>query len=113
VLVWGLYLAGFVSVVLPQFGVAPFAGVIIAYMKRGDLTGSPFESHMTSAIYTFWVFCFGFVVANAARYSPPSTASTIVDVVAVGILVWTVLRATRGLRRALAGKPIDNPTGWL
>ena len=113
VLVWSLYLGGFLSVVLPQLGVAPFAGVVIAYMKRGDLAGSSFESHMTSAIYTFWVFCFGFVVAHAARFSPPGTGLTVVSVVVVGILVWTVLREIRGLRRALAGKPIENPTGWL
>ena len=36
-------------------GVTAIAGVIIAYVKRRDGAGTPFESHMIYAIRTFWI----------------------------------------------------------
>src|SRR6266849_2905464 len=50
IIVWGLYLAAFVT-----FAITAVVAVITAYVKRGDLVGTPYESHMTSAIRTFWI----------------------------------------------------------
>ena len=50
ILVWSLYLASFLTVFFTAV-----VGVIIAYVKRDDLAGTIYESHMTSAIRSFWV----------------------------------------------------------
>ena len=47
-IVWGLYLASFFSLATTQI-----IGLIIAYVKRSDAAGTPFESHMIYAIRTF------------------------------------------------------------
>jgi uncharacterized membrane protein len=47
--VWLLYLGGYITVI------TIIAGLIIAYMKRPQFAGTPYESHMTSAIRTFWI----------------------------------------------------------
>jgi hypothetical protein len=49
-IVWGLYLASFFSLATTQI-----IGLIIAYVKRRDAAGTPFESHMIYAIRTFWI----------------------------------------------------------
>jgi uncharacterized membrane protein len=49
-IVWGLYLASFFSLATTQI-----IGLIIAYVKRSDAAGTPFESHMIYAIRTFWI----------------------------------------------------------
>ena len=48
VAVWVLYLGAHITVI------TVIAGLIIAYMKRPQFAGTPYESHMTSAIRTFW-----------------------------------------------------------
>jgi uncharacterized membrane protein len=41
-------------VVWPLVGLAGIAGVIVAYVKRGDASGTWLESHFTWLIRTFW-----------------------------------------------------------
>lgn len=99
--VWLLYLGGHITVI------TIIAGLIIAYMKRDAFAGTPYESHMTSAIRTFWIALIGGIV------------STLLILAFVGIpmlialVVWTLFRCVRGLVRAINGEPIENPTGWL
>lgn len=100
-IVWGLYILGAVT------GFLALVGVILAYVKRADLRGTPFESHMTSAIRTFWIALIGGIVG------------VVLMVVAIGFLVllavavWVLFRAIRGFVYAMDGKPIANPAGWL
>jgi uncharacterized membrane protein len=49
-IVWGLYFLSFFSLAITQI-----IGLIIAYLKRSDAAGTPFESHMIYAIRTFWI----------------------------------------------------------
>ena len=76
-------------------------------MKRGELAGTPFESHMTSAIRTFWISLIGGII------------SAVLMLVAIGFIIWVVLavwqifRVIRGMIRALDGRPIEDPAGWL
>ena len=102
IIVWALYLASIFT-----FAITGIIALIIAYVKRGDLVGTPFESHMTSAIRTFWIgLIFGIIGVV--------TAFILIGVVIlVAISLWQLFRAIRGLVRALDGRPIDNPTGWL
>jgi uncharacterized membrane protein len=99
--VWLLYLGGHITVV------TVIAGLIIAYMKRDAFAGTPYQSHMVSAIRTFWI---SLVVGLVG------ILLVIVGVgifILIGLVIWTIFRCVRGLVRAINGQPIDNPTGWL
>jgi uncharacterized membrane protein len=102
IVVWGLFIASYFTATMTGI-----VGVIIAYVKRDDLAGTPFESHMTSAIRTFWISLIvgiiGFVLVFVG-----------IGFVILGLLMlWQLFRAIRGLVRALDGAPIADPTGWL
>jgi uncharacterized membrane protein len=102
IVVWGLFLASILS-----FAFTGIIAVIIAYVKRGDLAGTPFESHVTSAIRTFWITLIvgiiGFVL----------TFVLIGLLILIPLAIWHVFRVIRGLIRAIDGRPIADPTGWL
>lgn len=99
--VWLLYLGGHITVI------TVIAGLIIAYMKRDAFAGTPYQSHMISAIRTFWI---SLVVG---------LIGLVLVIVGVGIFIlialaiWTIFRCVRGLVRAINGQPIDDPRGWL
>jgi uncharacterized membrane protein len=99
--VWVLYLVG--TVTLFTF----FLGLGIAYLKRVQCGGSPYASHMTSAIYTFWIGAslglIGFYLSFFDIGIP----------IVVAVAAWLLFRCLRGLVRALNGEPIDDPTGWM
>ncbi len=99
--VWVLYILGYLT------GITMLVGLIIAYVKRSELSGTPYESHMTSAIRTFWIgLIFGII-------------GIVLTFVGIGILilgvlaVWQLFRIIRGLIRAIDGRPIEDPAGWL
>ena len=100
--VWGLYIASYFTAFITAV-----VGLIIAYVKRDELAGTPFESHMTSAIRTFWISLIVGVIG------------TVLLIVGIGFIilaalfVWHIFRIIRGMVRAVDGRPIDNPTGWL
>ncbi len=100
--VWIFYLVSYFTA-----GFSGLVGVIIAYMKRGDLAATDYDSHMTSAIRTFWIQLVGALVG------------VVLALVGIGYLIllaigiWGLFRTIRGLVKAIDGKPIDDPTGWL
>jgi len=65
--VWAIIVWGCNAVSYFTLGGASIIGLIIAYVKRSDLRGTIYESHMTSAIRTFWISFAGF-------WAPPKTA---------------------------------------
>jgi uncharacterized membrane protein len=101
-IVWGLYIASYFTAFITGI-----VGVVIAYIKRDELAGTPFESHMTSAIRTFWISLIGYILSG------------VLMVVLIGFLliavvfVWQLFRTIRGIVRAIDGRPIEDPTGWL
>ena len=102
IIVWGLYLAGYFT-----FAISMIVAVIIAYVKRPELAGTPYASHMTSAIRTFWIsLIVGLIGAVLLIIG--------VGFVILGLLaLWQLFRVIRGLIRALDGRPIADPAGWL
>lgn len=101
-IVWGLYIASYFTL-----AVTMIVGLIIAYMKRRELAGTPFESHMTSAIRTFWISVLGLVLGSILLIVGVGV------VILAAIAVWQIFRVIRGIVRAVDGAPIENPTGWL
>ncbi len=98
--VWMLYLGGYVTVI------TIFAGLIVAYIKRPALVGTPYHSHLTYAIRTFWISLIVAIIGAVLTF----VFVGIVILVALGI--WQLYRCLRGLILAWNGKPIDDPAGW-
>src|ERR1700687_1781293 len=102
IVVWGLYIASYFTLTITMV-----VGLIIAYVKRDELAGTPFASHMTSAIRTFWISLIVFAIG------------AVLSIVSVGIVilillaVWHLFRVIRGIIRAIDSQPIDDPAGWL
>ena len=101
VAVWVLYLGGHITVI------TILAGLVIAYMKRPQFVGTPYESHMTSAIRTFWIALIGGLICGVLVF-------VIIGIpLLIALAIWTIFRCVRGLVRAINCQPIENPTGWL
>jgi uncharacterized membrane protein len=102
IVVWGLFIASYFTATMTGI-----VGVIIAYVKRDDLAGTPFESHMTSAIRTFWISLIVGIIGIVLAFVG-------IGFIILGLLaLWQLFRVIRGLVRALDGAPIADPTGWL
>ncbi len=99
--VWLLYLAGYFTLI------TFFVGLGMAYLKRVQCGGSPYASHMTSAIRTFWIGASVGLIAFYLSYFGIGIP------LLVAVAAWQFYRCVRGLVRALNGEPIDDPTGWL
>jgi uncharacterized membrane protein len=110
--VWGLYLGALFTLSLTAI-----VGIIIAYVKRRDLAGTPYESHITSAIRTFWISLGVTMIALALIVAAIALNAPVPGVLGGCILVvlglWQIFRGVRGLIRAVDGDPIADPTGWL
>ena len=98
-----VYILYFISLVV---GVTGIAGVIVAYLKRGE-AGPAATSHYTFQIRTFWIgLLFAFI-------------SVLTMVIAIGwllglaTLVWFLVRAIKGFMLAGEGKPVPDPETWL
>jgi uncharacterized membrane protein len=99
--VWVLYLGSYITVI------TIIAGLIIAYMKRPQFVGTPYESHMTSAIRTFWIGLIGGIISGVLVF-------LLIGIpMLIALAIWMIFRTVRGLVRAINGQPIENPTGWL
>ena len=99
VIIWALYLGSFVTL-----GLTMLVGAILAFVKRPQLAGTPAESHMTYAIWTFWVTVAVTIFGFAAPFE-------FAGLVFFPLMVWQLLRIIRGFLRAVDGRPIDKPTG--
>jgi len=101
-IVWVLYIASYFTIALSSI-----AGLIIAYVKRDDLAGTPYASHMTSAIRTFWISLIVGIIGVVLCF-------VLVGFLVLGLLaLWNLFRVIRGLVYALDGKQIVHPAGWL
>ena len=99
--VYGLYAASFFN------GVTAVIGVIIAYVKRGDVTGHWLATHYQWQIATFW---WGLLL---------SVVGGVLTLVLIGWLilllaaVWFIFRIVKGWLRLGERRAIENPTGFL
>lgn len=98
--VWLLYLGGYITVI------TIIAGLIIAYMKRPAFAGTPYHSHMTSAIRTFWISIIVGLIGVVLSF-------VVVGIfLLIALAIWQIFRCVRGLVRAINGQPIEDPEGW-
>lgn len=100
--VYALYLASVFT-----FGVLALAGVIIAYIIRGDAP-EWLKSHFEFQIRSFWIGLAASIIGWATVW-----------VLGLGFLVlaatalWFIARAVVGLDRLLKNQPHPNPKTWM
>ncbi len=100
-LVHGLYAASFVT------GFTGVAGVVLAYVKRGEAAGTIYESHLTYAIRTFWI---GLAMTAVSLV----LCLLVIGVVLLaGVGVWFIVRVVRPMIALADGRPVANPTGFV
>ena len=92
--VYGLFLAAFCN------GLTALVGVVLAYIKRSEARGTPYESHFTNAIEVFWI---SLVVALVAL--PLVFLFGLGLLVYLGLIVWYLYRTIKGLVHAIDAKP--------
>lgn len=92
--VYILYLAGFFT------GVTVIIGLVLAYIKRGDMRATPYAAHMSHLIRTFWIalpfFLIGLVLSLIL----------IGYVVIFFVSLWFLYRCLFGLIRLSENKPL-------
>ena len=100
--VYALYLASVFT-----FGVLAVAGLIIAYIIRGDAP-EWLKSHFEFQIRSFWIGLAATIIGWATVW-----------VLGLGFLVlaatalWFIARAVVGLDRLLKNQPHPNPKTWM
>jgi len=94
IIVYGLYLVGWPCLHLPTV-----AGLILAYIKRGEVRGTIWESHFANQIETFWVSLVLFIVAI------PLCFVVIGVPILIGTVIWFLYRTIKGLVRAIENQP--------
>ena len=83
-------------------GVSALAGVIINYIKRGEVAGTWLESHFQWQIKTFWYTLLGFVIG------------AILLIIGIGIVImgvttlWYIYRIVKGWLAYSDGKPLPD-----
>ena len=88
-------------------GISVLIAIIVNYLKRDDVAGTPYEAHFTWQIRTFWLGLAGHLVGVALL------------IVAVGIpilwavAIWTLYRIIKGWLYLYENKTLANPRGWV
>ena len=99
-LVYILYFIGFLV------GITTLAGVIIAYLKRGEAAPDA-ATHFTWQIRTFWIGLLLWVIGAI------TSIILIGWLVILATIVWMLIRLIKGFMLAGEGKPIPNPSTWM
>ena len=101
VAVWVLYLGGHIT------GDHDHCRADHRLYEASAIRGHALQSHMTSAIRTFWIALIGGIIGGVLVF-------VLVGIpLLIALAIWTIFRCVRGLVRAINGQPIDNPEGWL
>lgn len=89
------------------FGLFSVAGVIVAYIKRGDVSGTIMESHFTWLIRTFWITLIGGIVGIVLLFI------FIGWIVLIAVGVWYIWRVAKGWLKLNDGEALPDPQAWV
>ena len=114
-------IAGYVLFLLAWMnGITAIIGVILAYVKRREATGTVWRSHFDNLILVFWVMIVGFFIglltlpvslgvllAQSPLFWPPTFTLPLLFgfVVFLVLMFWSFYRLIRGLIRAIDERP--------
>ncbi|MGN6666757.1 MAG: DUF4870 family protein [Trinickia sp.] len=87
-------------------GISIIVAVIIAYLKRDDAAGTPYESHVTWLIRTFWIGLVGYIVGAALVFVIIGFA------VLTAVSIWMLYRIVKGWLYLYENKPLE-PRAWF
>jgi uncharacterized membrane protein len=87
-------------------GISIIVAIIIAYLKRGDATGTPYEAHMTWLIRTFWIGLVGYLIGAALIFV------FIGLIVLTAVSIWMLYRIVKGWLYLYENKPLE-PRAWF
>jgi uncharacterized membrane protein len=94
IIAYGLFLVGW-----PTLHLTTIAAVILAYVQRGSVAGTIWESHFSNVIHTFWISTVIIVIAIPLCF-------VVVGFFIIGfVFIWFLYRTIRGLVLAVDGKP--------
>ncbi|MEX3814772.1 DUF4870 family protein [Paraburkholderia sp. BR13439] len=88
-------------------GLTILVAIIINYVKRADVAGTPYEAHFEWQIRTFWMGVVGYAIG----------ALLLVVVIGIPVLwavsIWMLYRIIKGWLYLYDNKPFANPAGWV
>ncbi|WJF90617.1 hypothetical protein QS306_02805 [Paraburkholderia bonniea] len=99
---YGLYALFFIT-----GGLTVLVAIIVNYVKRADVVGTPYEAHFEWQIRTFWRCLIGGLIGG------------VLVIVGVGLLIWGVVgvwmlyRVIKGWLYLFDNKPILAPRAWF
>jgi uncharacterized membrane protein len=94
ILCYVLFLLGW-----PTVHVTTVVALVLAYVQRGEARGTPWESHFSNLIETFWAALVLAVIAI------PLCFVFIGIPLLFGVAVWVLFRTIKGLVRAIESRP--------
>ena len=114
IICYALFIAAFTN------GLTAIVGVVLAYVKRGEVKGTVWESHFTNMIQVFWagvIFMVLFLAlaafgafgiwhtAATDQFSAPMLVFPLLWLLGIGYVVWYLYRTVRGILFAIDNKP--------
>jgi uncharacterized membrane protein len=88
-------------------GITGLIAIVINYVKRSDVAGTPYEAHFDWQIRSFWGCLIGYVIGGAL----------FVVVIGIPILwavsIWMLYRIIKGWLYLYDNKRFANPRGWF
>ncbi|RZF28735.1 hypothetical protein EVC45_16265 [Paraburkholderia sp. UYCP14C] len=88
-------------------GLTILVAIIINYIKRADVAGTPYEAHFEWQIRTFWLGLVGYAIG----------ALLLLVVIGIPVLwavsIWMLYRIIKGWLYLYDNKPFANPASWV
>ncbi|WP_206950939.1 DUF4870 family protein [Trinickia acidisoli] len=87
-------------------GISIIVAVIIAYLKRDDAAGTPYEAHIEWLIRTFWRGLIGYIVGGLLAFA------FIGFPILAAVSIWMLYRIVKGWLYLYDNKPLE-PRAWF
>lgn len=87
-------------------GITSLIALIIDYIKRDDVAGTPYAAHFTWQIRTFWWGLLAYIVGFALMFVGVGF------VIVFAAWIWTLYRIIKGWLYLYEKKPLD-PARWF
>ncbi|SDQ63304.1 DUF4870 family protein [Paraburkholderia tuberum] len=88
-------------------GLTVLVAIIINYVKRSDVAGTPYEAHFEWQIRTFWLGLVGYAIG----------ALLLLVVIGIPVLwavsIWMLYRIIKGWLYLYDNKSFANPASWV
>ncbi|WP_341314150.1 hypothetical protein WN982_02025 [Paraburkholderia sp. IMGN_8] len=88
-------------------GISILIAVIVNYVKRQDVAGTPYEAHFEWQIRSFWMGLAGYLIGGALVFV------LIGFPVLWAVSIWMLYRIIKGWLYLYDNKPLADPRGWF